>query len=278
MRIGHNPLHDKKVSELKPVVLAVITHLPEQKGYHADRLEVVQACIRSMAKDNDNCSLIVWDNGSCAALRNWIRMQKPDIFIESRNVGKASARASIFRMVPPETLVCMSDDDILYYPGWLKAQRQIMDVYPNVSCVTGNPIRTSFRWGCENTVNWLKHNANLEIGRFIPDEYERDFCVSIGRDYQMHKKNTEKDMDYRGRSLSGVFAYGTSHHCQFISYAGRVLPAMIFDEYAMGDEKPFDKAMDNLGLRLSTVHRYSRHIGNVIHPELMREIEVKNLC
>ena len=277
MRIGSNPLHDKRITELKPVVLAVITHLPEQKGYHADRLEVVQTCIRSMIKDNEDCSLVIWDNGSCSALRNWLRLQKPDIFIESRNVGKTSARTSIFRMFPPETIICMSDDDILYYPGWLEAQMQILTTYPNVSCVSGNPIRTSFRWGCENTIKWMKEHDILEVGRFIPEQYERDFCVSIGREYEWHKKYTENDVDYRGRSLNGVYAYATSHHCQFIARAG-VADIMQFDDHAMGDEKPFDVAMDKIGLRLSTVKRNTRHIGNVIHPELRQEIEVLNLC
>lgn len=277
MRIGSNPNRDKRAEQLKGKVLAIVTHLPNMEGYHAQRLEVILTCIRSMKKDNKDCSLIIWDNGSCDTLKNFVQDLEPDIFIESRNVGKSSARAGIFRMLPPQTIVAMSDDDILYYPGWLDAEIQVLTTYPNVACVTGNPIRTSFRWGCENTVKWMKQNANLEVGKFIPDEYERDFCVSIGRDYEAHKKGTLKDVDYRG-CYNDVYAYGTSHHCQFISIAGLVLPAMRFDDYAMNDEKPFDVALDRLGLRLSTVKRYSRHIGNVIHPELKAEIERLGLC
>lgn len=276
MRIGSNPLHDDKVGQLSPIVLAVITHLPEQKGYHEKRLEVVQTCIRSMTKDL-NHSLVVWDNGSCAALRNWIRQLQPDIFIESRNIGKITARTSLFKMLPPQTIIALSDDDILFYPGWLDAQLQVLDTYPNVSTVTGNPIRTSFRWGCENTIKWLREYGNLEVGKFIPEQYEKDFCVSIGRDYNRHKQNTVNDFDYRG-CYNNVYAYGTSHHCQFVSVAGRVSKAMVYDNSAMGDEKPFDIAMDKIGLRLSTVKRYSRHIGNVIHDELRKEIEDNNLC
>jgi glycosyltransferase involved in cell wall biosynthesis len=271
MRIGSNPLHHSTVSGYEPVVFAVITHLPNTLGYHEKRLEVIQKCIWSMTKNAPPHTLIIWDNGSCEALRQWIRYIKPDIFIESPNVGKATARASIFRMVPPDSLVAMSDDDILYYPGWFEEQVKVLDTFPNVSCVTGNPIRTSFRWGCENTIEWMNKQGILEVGRFIPDNYERDFCISIGRDPMIHKKNTVKDVDYRGL-YNGVYAYATSHHCQFMSIAGRVLPAMRFDNQAMGDEKPFDMAMDKIGLRLSTVQRYSRHIGNVIHDELRKEI------
>ena len=145
MRIGSNPLRNNTAQSFAPVVLAVVTHLPNTLGYHEHRLEVIQKCIESMTKHAPPHSLIIWDNGSCEALRQWIRYIKPDVFIESVNVGKSTARTAIFRMLPPETLVAMSDDDILYSPGWFEEQVKILNTFPNVACVTGNPIRTSFR-------------------------------------------------------------------------------------------------------------------------------------
>jgi hypothetical protein len=259
------------------VVMCVITHLPHQDGYHAKRLEVIQACIGSMMRGAPDVPLVVWDNGSHPVLLNWLRSLRPYMLIESANVGKANARAALFRMFPPETVVAMSDDDILFYPGWLDAEMDILQTFPNVACVTGNPIRTSFRWGCENTIRWMKDEGILEVGRFIPDEYEQDFCMSIGRVYETHRKNTANEADYRGQ-YGGVYAYATGHHCQFIAVAGRVLSAAKYDDYAMGDEKPFDIALDKIGLRLSTVKRYSRHIGNVIHDELRDEIRIIEQC
>jgi hypothetical protein len=197
--------------------------------------------------------------------------------IESVNVGKSYARAGIFGMLPPKTVIALSDDDMLFYPNWLKAQMEIFETFPNVASVTGNPIRTSFRWGCENTIAWLKDNAELETGRFISDEYERDFCISIGREYDYHKAYTERDVDYKAH-YKGVAVYGTSHHCQFISNVGKVMGAVKRDAGAMSDEKPFDVALDNLGLRLSTITRYSRHMGNVIHADLRKEIQELDLC
>jgi hypothetical protein len=44
---------------------------------------------------------------------------------------------------------------------------------------------------------------------------------------------------------------------------------VIADRDAMGDEKPFDWAVDNAGLlRLTTTERYTRHIGNILDDEL----------
>jgi glycosyltransferase involved in cell wall biosynthesis len=278
MRIGSNPLRASTLPQISPVVVAVITHLPNQDGYHKGRLEVIQASIRSMVKNAGmDFSLVIWDNGSTETLRKWLRKMNPDMLIESRNVGKSSARAAILRMFPPKTIVALSDDDILFYPDWLKEQVKVLKTWPNVACVTGNPIRTSFRWGCEKTKEWMEDNANLTTGRFIPDEYERDFCVSIGRDPESHAANTAREVDYRG-VYNGVMAYATSHHCQFVAVAGKAQAAAKFDNAAMADEKPFDVALDNLGLRLSTVHRYSRHIGNVLHDELRAEIKERDLC
>jgi hypothetical protein len=277
MRIGSNPLHDTKVPQIHNIVCAVITHLPDQTGYHAKRLEVVQTCITSMAKNAGvDFSLIIWDNASCNPLRTWLRKQSPTVLIESENIGKTSARTSILRMLPPKTVVAIADDDILFYPDWLTEQIKVLKAWPNVSCVTGNPIRTSFRWGCENTIAWMEDNANLTTGRFIPDSYERDFCVSIGRSYESHRENTAKEMDYRGE-FNGVPAYATGHHCQLVGMAGKLAEAAKWDNAAMADEKPFDVALDKIGLRLSTVQRYTRHIGNVIHDELRKEIECQGL-
>lgn len=272
MRVGSNPLRAATVPQIHDVVCAVITHLPEQTGYHKGRLEVIQTSINTLIENaGADFSLVVWDNGSCEALRKWLRKISPDVLIESANVGKATARASVFRMMPPKTVVAMADDDILYYPGWLAAQLKVLKTWPNVAAVSGNPIRTSFRWGCENTIAWMERQGILETGRFIPREYEDDFCVSIGRDPESHAANTAKEQDYRG-TWNGVMAYATAHHCQFVSYAGRILPALRNDSYAMGDEKPFDMALDAIGLRLSTVIRTTRHIGNVIDEKIREEL------
>ena len=49
MRIGNNPMRGKTISHTMPgEVATVVTHLPNQEGYHAQRLEVVQTCLKSM--------------------------------------------------------------------------------------------------------------------------------------------------------------------------------------------------------------------------------------
>jgi hypothetical protein len=276
-RVGSNPNRQARAAELNKVVLAVVTHLPHLEGYHAKRLEVVQTCLNSMTEHAGmEYSIAIWDNNSCAELREWIRHEiNPEIFVESINIGKTAGRTAIARMLPPGSILCYSDDDMYFYPDWLRPQMELLQHFPNVACVTGYPVRTSFRWGNENTKRWAQDKSNgakLETGRWLPDEWERDFAVSIGRDPDWHVNDYTAN-DYEARiTYKGMAAYATSHHCQFIARSEIISQVLSWDGMAMGDERVLDVRLDELGLRLATTERYTRHIGNVLHPELREEI------
>lgn len=272
MRIGQNPLRIASVSEkIKPVACIVVTHLPSRQGYHEHRLEVIQTCLTTMReRARVDHTFIVWDNGSCPELLNWLVKFAPDMLMLSKNIGKTAARTSLIRMLPPKTIVCYSDDDILFYDNWLRPQIEILEGFPNVACVTGYPVRTASRWGVENTLAWAQKNGKLERGKFIPREWENDFCISIGRNPKEHVHTSQYDEEGRV-TYNGRQAYCLSHHCQFIGYQERLAQAAVYDGKAMGDEKVLDIALDKIGLRLATTQRYARHIGNVMDEKARRE-------
>jgi hypothetical protein len=219
-------------------------------------------------------SLAIWDNDSCKLFRHWVLDElNPDIFVYSVNVGKTAARTSMIRMLPPGSIVCYSDDDMYFYPGWLRPQIELLQHFPGVACVTGYPVRTSFRWGNQHTKEWARrtHGAKLETGRYLPEEWERDFADSLGRDPNWHIDYTANDYDAR-ITYNGRQAYATSHHCQFIGYQERLVQAARYDGMAMGDERALDIRLDEIGLRLATIDRHCRHIGNVLHDEMRKEI------
>lgn len=273
-RVGQNPMRGKTAPyDIKPVVLTVVTHLPDYVGYHGGRKDVIAACLRSMIDNaGRDFSLIVWDNGSCDEFLGWLETSiKPDILIRSKNVGKTTARSCLARMIHPRSIMAHSDDDMLFYPNWLQPQIDLLEHFPNVACVTGYPVRTAFRWGNENTLAWARENAKVEAARFIPQEWEDDFAESVGRDPKGHRDYTVKDIDYR-ITYNGVSAYATAHHCQFVARAETVARLLQYDGMAMGDERAFDIEMDKLGLRLATIERLTRHIGNVIDQRMMQEI------
>lgn len=276
MRVGSNPNKGNVLAEqLKPIVLAVVTHLPNiTTAYHSKRLEVVQTCLTTMRQNAQmETTFLVWDNGSIPELREWISGEFiPDVFIQSENIGKTAARTMISRMLPSETILAYSDDDMLFYPDWLRPQIDILNNFPNVSVVTGYPVRTAFRWGIENTVKWAGENGKLETGRFISEEYESDFAFSVGRTPEWHKNYTANDIDYRV-TRNGITAYCTAHHCQFVGYADVIAEASKFNNLCLEDDKQFDITLDKLGLRLATTQRTCRHIGNVLDEEIKKERE-----
>lgn len=275
MRVGHNPLAGTPApAQIGSIVLTCVTHLPTLTGYHAGRLEVIQTSLESMRNHaRIPHTLMVWDNGSCPKLREWLQFVfKPDVLILSENVGKNTARTNLFRMQRNDAVIGFSDDDMYFYPDWLRPQLELLQNFPNVACVSGYPVRTSFRWGNANTKQWAQENAKLENGRFLPAQWEDDFAVSIGRDIGNHRHGSLLDMDTR-ITYKGFQAYATSHHCQFIGHARQLHKLAVYDNWAMGSERGYDEALDKIGLRLATTQRLTRHIGNVLHDELRKEIE-----
>lgn len=269
MRTGINPLVEANVPPLPDLVAAVITHLPNRIGYHAGRLAVIQESLRSMRSSVGRAlPLYVWDNGSDAEFRSWLVNElRPEFLTLSPNVGKANARTAILRSFPPRTIVCLSDDDIQFMPGWLEPQISLLQGFPNVGAVSGCPIRSQARWGIDSTLDWARSTAGVELetGRFIPDRWEYDYCLSIGRDYLHHLEESALDVDYRIK-YRGLSAYAMAHHMQFICYAGALSGLQLWSNRAMRQELPFDLAVDRLGLlRLTTTERLAVHIGNVLN-------------
>lgn len=272
MRVGSNPNRVASAKGFRPIVLTVVTHLPDLTSeYHKRRFEVIYTCLTSMRQGADmEHTLMVWDNGSSSALTN-VLPDLADVVILSPNIGKTAARTSMIRMLPPKTIIGYSDDDMYFYPGWLAPQIELLRHFPNVAAVTGYPVRTASRWGCENTLAWAEANGKLERGQFIPRQWEDDFCVSIGRDPARHAETSALDREGRV-TYKGKQAYCLGHHCQFIGYQEKLVQATAYDGRAMGDEKPLDRTLDAIGLRLSTTQRYTRHIGNVLDDNLRKEL------
>ena len=278
MREGTNPNRSKRVKPYAPVVIGAITHLPNLKGYHSERFDVIRASLETMrANAGMSCQVWIWDNGSCVNLRSWLLNEyRPDFLTFSYNVGKSIARASMVKGLPPDRVVGIADDDMFYYPDWLKKQMEVLTTYPNVGTVSGWPVRTQFRFHNSATVDWGKRNAEMRTGRFISPEEDKDFCDSIGRDYEKHIApfNRKTGLGSAGEldtklTYKGVKTYATGHHAQWIGIAGVVAPYLTFTPEAMADERPFERALNDAEmLRLTTFKRTSQHIGNIIDKRL----------
>jgi len=217
--------------------------------------------------------LAIWDNGSSPEFRNWLKDElKPNTLVLSENVGKSVARKALFGMFEPDTIMAMADDDMFYFPNWLKAQIELLFYFdvgtPKVGTVTGYPVRTSYRWANESAKQFASRHGELMQGSFIKAEWDQDFCTSIGRDYEHHKKTSTNVVEYKIK-FNEREALAVGHHCQFVCINGRIAPLLQFDHDAMSDEKPFDKAVDSHYMRLCTPERYTQHMGNVLDDKLL---------
>jgi hypothetical protein len=119
--------------------------------------------------------------------------------------------------------------------------------------------------------------------RCIPDAWEIDWALSTGRDPQAHLQSTADQLDLvlrmeKHESSNDVSRYceaiGSANHFQFVTPRAVILGALPthWTGKLMGSMLELDQAVDDLGyLRLSTAERYTRHLGNALSPEVLRE-------
>jgi hypothetical protein len=275
MRKGMNPNRLATVTrKLPPEIptIAIITHLPTLDGWHKQRLEIVKACLIT-ARKHAGCDayVTVWDNASCATFRGWLMDEyKPDRAILSDNVGKVNALRRML-MMWDDCIVAYADDDILFYPGWLKSQLAILNTFPP-AVVSGVVNRHNMSIHLTATEEWAKANAVITPDPSIPHDWDRQHGMSVGREannaLQVCSKVVPRRVDYRGAS-----ALMGSVHCQFTARARDVVDVVEFSNKLMMPELPFDKRVNERGLlHLMTVQRTARHLGNVILDEDRDEI------
>ncbi len=149
-RVGMNPSRTK-ISDYRParVTVAVLVHLPYLSGYYEHRLEVLKASLWSLqANTRTPHDLMIFDNGSGSEAAAYLRQlhdagEVTFLLRSVRNLGKLGALQILVGAAAGE-LIAYADDDFYYYPGWLEAQLQVLDTYPNVGMVGGYAVPSFF--------------------------------------------------------------------------------------------------------------------------------------
>src|SRR5512136_710213 len=103
-RIGINP-NRGQLTRYQParVTLAMLTYLPNQAGYFAERMAVTRLSLDSLIANTPRpYDLIVFDNGSCSELVNYLCQLRDQglidyLILSSSNIGKISAMQVIYR-------------------------------------------------------------------------------------------------------------------------------------------------------------------------------------
>jgi hypothetical protein len=268
-RLGQNPAKFvDHVSAPQPVTVALLSYVPFLSGYYREGLDVLRTCLGSvLANTEAPYDLMVFDNASCAEVREYLRAEHEQgriqfLFLSDRNVGKVGAWNVIFGSAPGEFLA-YADSDVYFYPGWLSRHLEVFSAFPEVGTVTGQPRRQR-RTFVENTIRRIADvpEIQVQVGKTIPESWIRDHAYSLDKDDQV-----EADLAYDDYLLTsrGVRAYVTAQHYQFVvrtSVARSLVPFR--STRPMGtDVAQFDEAIDarNL-LRLAVSDRLAVHMGN----------------
>jgi hypothetical protein len=203
------------------------------------------------------------------------------LMLSQRNIGKIGALRLLFEAAPGE-VIAYNDDDILFYPGWLEACLQILDAFPKAGMVSAVPVRNASRHACLSLERFAQSDTpglSAALERRIPDEWETDWALSTGRDPQAHLQATRdwSDLVFKLEKPGGSTsceAIGSANHFQFVAPKDAILGALPVEWSGklMGAMIEMDEAMDSRGyLRLSTVSRYARHLGNALDAQALAE-------
>ena len=136
MRNGQNPAKSMdSVAQPERVTVALITYIPMVGGYYAESLDILKVCLGSIwANTQIPYDLMVFDNGSCELVRNYLAQEQQKgriqyLVLSEKNIGKAGAWDFIFGAAPGE-FIAYADSDVYHYPGWLNAQIKVFDELP----------------------------------------------------------------------------------------------------------------------------------------------------
>jgi len=280
-RIGMNPARHRK-TDYQPadVTVAMLVYIPHLSGYWAHRFDVLKLCFSTLLQHTQvPYDLLVFDNACCDEVKQYLQDLQAIgairyVLTSNENIGKLGALRLISGAVPGK-VIAYTDDDTFFYPGWLSAHLDILNSFPNVGMVSGSPERTLFDHGIQSNLRFAEDNseAHLSYGKTIPEIWEGQGATAPGKDvppYLEEVGNLEDIIvEWRGNK-----AYATACHNQFIM-PKEVAVKFLQGEWTgrlMGGMNEFDNQVDEAGyLRLTTMDRTTRLIGNLVSPAMAQE-------
>ena len=272
MRRGQNPAKFvQTVVRPERITAALLNYIPFLSGFYAETLDVLKVCLESMRKDAGlPFDLMVFDNGSCAEVRDFLIAEKDAgriqyLILSEKNVGKGGAWNVMLPGAPGE-IIAYTDSDVLFSPGWLKRSVEILETYPHVGMVTARPFRTPPEF-YTRTLEWARSSGTLQVEqeKFIPWKTFLEFNLSLGQTEEENRKVYAETRDWV-MQCNGVTALAGASHWQFTAYKAILQRFLPFDmEKPMGQVRQLDQRMNEAGLlRLMAPEPLAMNMSNTL--------------
>ena len=291
MRAGKNPYKiNKEIAPPTKVTIGILNSIPHLSGYYREVWDVFQLCLASIRANTTGVEyeLLVVDNGSCPEVRAYLQKELGNgaidyLILNKRNIGRPNGVRQVLRSATGD-IVVYADGDIYFKLGWLQAQIQVLETYPNAGVVGALPVRHLRNYYTEATDRWVTENADQiikEDGDLIPESWILDYANSLGYDNTEDTLNEWRQMTDTRITYKELPAYVGSSHMQFMMPRQMIqqLPHQRFTQATGLNREIMDAIVDELGfLRLSTAEPFVHHMGNVLQEEWLIEQAQKLLA
>jgi glycosyltransferase involved in cell wall biosynthesis len=284
MRRGQNPAKNG-LQAYQPAHLGVllVIYIPTMSGYFTDSLDIFKVQLASLHQNTPHdFDLLVFDNGSCQGVRDTLRNLQSDGLIDwltfsRHNLGKTGALNWGIRAMPNE-LICYSDGDVYFRPGWYDQSLNILDTFPRVGMVTAQPCYFDSLAGKGQAHLALSKTTQFEISTRLADPIAtKEYVRSIGDKPELRTRYQEHMWQIVRNPITGVDAVIGASHFQFLAYKTLLDQITPFPaNYGLNRDDDFQiiARIDQLGfLQLSTVKPYVYHMGNQMEETTLEEIQ-----
>jgi glycosyltransferase involved in cell wall biosynthesis len=272
MRNGQNPAKmGLKAYQPKRLGVALLSYIPNQEGFFKNSLEVLKYQIASIHAATSDFDLLVFDNGSCQAVKEELhRLHERGLiqflFLSQVNIGKVGAINWLLSAMPNDW-ICYSDGDMFFRPGWLENSLAIFDAFPSAGLVFAQPTLFDTLRGTGQAHRTLETDARYQLTKeIIPEESVREYALGFGVNAKLEKELMGTPVCVAKEKASNVRAVVGGAHNQFLvrrEVARQVVP--LSTQFALSpiEDSAFNRRVDDLGLlQLSTFQPYTFHMGN----------------
>jgi len=276
MRVGQNPMKWQG-GEFRPERITVCTmvHIPELEGYWAESLAVLELCLASLRTNtSEPFELMVLDNGSCAVVQEFLLgLRKSgviDYLVLSRHNMRKFGAVNFLLGAAPGEIISVTDSDVYFAPGWLKATLEVLEAFPEAGQVSALPTADRIGHHCSATLEAIRRDPTVRVEEgsdLIRKGHLVAHAQSLGITWGEYRDRVGGAPHVRV-SRGSISAFISAQDFQYTTTRRAAQPTLPLgpagDLYYDALYSPvFEAKLNRNGLwRLSTTGYYVHHMGN----------------